>query len=154
MAKKRKAPKRTTHKRKSRMSGASGYNDEIMLAVGSLVGGVASNMVGNNFLQGRDPKLVNMVNIGAGLFIANKAKSSLMRGIGLGMMVNGGTSFLKSTGIIRGIGAEETMTINLSGDDPADISGYYNDRGTVHSMVAGEDGLPNDSTVLGGDDFL
>lgn len=153
--KKRKTTKNRSTRRR-RVSGVGRYSDEVMIALGAIAGGVAAQMVGTSFLQGRDPRLVNGLNVVAGGFIANKFdRSPLIKGVGLGMMVNGGTAFLRSTGVLRGLGMtddSDMMTVQLNGmaDDGyvnTDIAGLQ-DYGFVNSMVSGndEDSLP---TVIG-----
>lgn len=146
MAKRKKRSTPTRRRSRGRINGAGAYKDEVMMAAGAIAGGVVARMVGNTFLKGKDPKLISIVNVAGGAFIANKARDPLFKGLGIGIMTEGGITLLQRTGLIGAAGEGETYY--LSGDDDSmdgfvedDINGLYPasySGGFVESAVSGD----------------
>ena len=108
------------HTRRRRSMGAisGGLTDLLQLAGGITLGAIAGRevavLIGKVIpSQQANPLFTGLAQIGAGVFIAKESKSTLMKGIGYGMIANGGTTAAVSTGIISGVPG--TMTYKLNG---------------------------------------
>jgi len=99
--------KRTTRRRRV---GGMGGGDTINTFAGALGGFVAGNMLAGKLFPSMDAKLKGAIIAGAGIFLIPKfaGNSPLMKGLALGMGVAGGSTVLKSLGVISGMGALNT----------------------------------------------
>jgi len=96
-----------------RVRGAS-MNDALMMALGGIAGGIGMQFATNKvtFLQG---KIMGLVQVAAGALLTWKVQHPLVRGLGVGIAVAGGTTAAKGFGIITGIGAPRQFRQQLNG---------------------------------------
>lgn len=113
-----------------------GYSDLLLLAGGAIAGGslavYAGNMVGDKL----PPKGKAVGQVAVGAVIAQQAKHPFVQGVGVGFITAGGTTLLKSTGMLSGA------------DDMFYDDGYSNDD--YMGADGGDDLGPLD--MMSGDD--
>jgi len=133
----RKAPvRRTPVRRRARISGVKGSN--VIMQIGGLVGGAILARVANNLILKAKPdlnsKIINIAQIGLGVYLPKMIKSELGKNLGAGMIATGGVGLATSFGVINGIDVvsgvddDEMMEVQVSGTDDLEvISGYGDD---------------------------
>lgn len=102
MARKRKT--RSTHSRRRRRVSGFGSND-LQVVAGAVIGAVGAAFANSKvaaMTKPIDPKIVAAVEVLGGGLLAAKAKSALVKGIGLGVVATGANSAAKSFGLISG----------------------------------------------------
>lgn len=105
-------------RRYSRMSGTRGrgYMDILMLAGGAVAGGVAAEMLAGSIGKNMNPKMVQLGQIAAGgIVVKSFSGQPFLMGMGVGVMAKGAGDLLKSTGFLKGVGADDDFY--MSGDD-------------------------------------
>lgn len=151
----RKAPvRRTATRRRSRISGVKGSN--VIMQIGGLVGGALLARVANNLILKAKPdlntKIINIAQIGLGVYLPKMIKSELGKNLGAGMIATGGVGLATSFGVINGIDVvsgvdDEMMEVQVSGTDELEvISGYGEDFGYGDNLGEYDDinGLEDD----------
>jgi hypothetical protein len=123
--------KTTTRRRTKRGLGAINVQNTLMSIAGTMAGVAIAGYVSKMLPDTIDDKIKIAIPIGVGAFLPMVLKSDLGKNIGLGMISYGGSKLLTSFGI----GAMESDTFSISGDDL--------------SVMAGDD----DFAMAGDDDF-
>ena len=137
------------HRRRRRMGAISGGLSQVLelaggITLGAIAGREVAILIGKVIpSQQANPLFTGLAQIGAGVIIANKGKSSLIKGIGYGMIANGGTTAVVATGIISGVPG--TMTYKLNGVKPMGNIKYI--AGATNRI--GETGQSNLAFVAG-----
>lgn len=116
MARKKKAVGST--RRRPRRVG-SAFTDFMTVAAGAIAGGVASRWAATSFGKGVNPQLIAIGEVGGGFYIGSQAKHLFVKGMGLGMAVEGATFFGQKMGVLKGV---DDMDY-ISGDEYDYISG-------------------------------
>lgn len=90
-----------------RMRGAS-MSDALLMVLGGLVGGIGLTYATQKvtFLQG---KIMGIVEAAVGAVLVWKMSHPLVKGLGIGMAITGGTNAARGFGLITGIGAPRTF---------------------------------------------
>lgn len=149
MAKRRKSSGRKSYRRR-RVSGVgrAGMMELAELAGGTVLGGMAGRMVATSLGQGKDPKIVGAMQMAVGYFIASKASGPIMKGLGVGMIANGGMDIAHSMGIIKGPGEGDLylMDSGVSGDESDFISGDEGEYLSGDEEISG----PGNQFIAGG----
>ena len=142
MARKRK--KCTTRRRKRYGMGAVGTSATTILSV--VAGAVAGKFIQSKLSSKVNPKILAGGQIVAGIFLPKLVKNEFMKGVGVGMIANGGVTALSEFGVLAGIGADD-MTIEYIGgsEDIATIAG---------DDEIGFDGSNSIQTIAGVDDEI
>lgn len=105
MARRRKT-RRTRTTRRRRVSGFGGSDLQIALGVAfGAVGGAFVNSQVAKMTKPIDPKIVAGAEVVGGAFLAMKAKSPLLKGVGYGLVGTGANTAAKSFGMISGFRA-------------------------------------------------
>lgn len=91
MAKRKKAVKRSTRRRRV---GAIG-GDGVKVILGAVVGSVAANLVASKLPATLDDKIKGAIIAVAGFFVA-KQSSPMIKGLGIGMAASGGVTLAKA----------------------------------------------------------
>jgi hypothetical protein len=117
MARKRHSKKRSHRRKRQSMSGvgASSMTGVLSMLTGAVVGKIAASKV----LPNVDPKIKAFGQVGIGYGLNRFVKNPFIKGMGTGMIINGGLSALTSFGVISaisGIGAGVEVDY-MSGDD-------------------------------------
>ena len=122
MARKRKKHStRRRHHRRSHM-GAVGSNVTTILSV--VAGAVAGKFLQSKLSSKVNPKILAGGQIVAGMFLPKLVKGEIMKGVGVGMIANGGVTALSEFGVLSGIGADDTTVEYMGGSsDFSTISG-------------------------------
>lgn len=117
----------------------SGYTGLMIIAAGAIAGASVAVYAGNMLGDKVPPKGKALGQLAAGAIIANQARQPFIQGVGLGMMTAGGTTLLKSTGILSGTG-DDAMYIEdgMSGDDDY-MSGAGEDYRGPLDVMSGDD---------------
>ena len=145
MAKRRKTKRSKisgVRRRRSRVSGigAIDFMNIIAVAGGAVAGGLVNKFVPATI----NTNLVSGGKIALGIALPMLIKSPLMSGIGAGMIAIGSYELVKTTGVISGLGADDSVTISLEGVNV--LSGNDFSEG----VLAGNDDI---SVVNGNDDI-
>lgn len=109
--------KKTTTKRRRRMGAISGDTKSLLMqtlggvagaVVGSYVGKAVSDMVAKNMENSEKytPYIEGGVQVAIGFFLPKlvKQQSPLIKGVQMGMMINGGVTVIKATGALDALG--------------------------------------------------
>jgi hypothetical protein len=136
MAKRRHSKKR--HHKRRRHSAMSGIKGNIGFIASSVAGAVIGKMVQSKLSDKVNPKILAGGQIALGLFLPKFIKSDIGKGLGTGMIVNGGVTMLQEFNVLSGLGAYDMTYIDDS------MSGYDN-----LNTIAGDDNL----SILAGDDM-
>lgn len=137
------------HRRRRRMGAISGGLSQVLelaggITLGAIAGREVANLIGQAIPSAQaNPLWVGAAELAAGVIIAKKGKSSLIKGIGYGMIANGGTTAVVATGIISGVPG--TMTYKLNGVKPMGNIKYI--AGATNRI--GETGQSNLAFVAG-----
>ena len=124
--------KRKVHHRSRRrrsMSGISGGKTGVLIGVGG--GVVAAKLITKlsaNVTAISSPVIQGVIQVGIGLFVPKFVKSELGQGLGYGMIATGAATLLSATGVLSGIGL---------------------DNSTYHVKMVNGPGLDNLNTVAG-----
>lgn len=102
MAKRR---KKVTHRRRRIGSTSSKGMTGLLMKAGGVGAGVFVGGMIAKTISTLDPKILGAGLLGGGLFLASKAKSPLLEGVGYGLAAKGANSLLTSFGLITGIGS-------------------------------------------------
>lgn len=153
---KRKAKKRHLRRRRSSMSGVAGGATQ---ALSMIAGAVIGRVLQTKFADKVNPKILAGGQIVAGYALPKFIKNDFVKGIGAGMIVNGGVSALQSFGVIgaiNGVGAD--VQVDYLGEDDT-----MNGSGTIQEIAGGLDDMglmdegimsgSSDISILAGDDF-
>lgn len=108
-----------------------GYTDLLLLAGGAIVGGSAAVYVGNMVGDKLPPKGKALGQVAAGAVIAQTAKHPFVQGVGVGFITAGGTTLLKSTGMLSGDG---DMYYSSGDDDYMGDANLADDTGDLDMM--------------------
>lgn len=150
MAKRR--HKKRTHRRK-RHSAMSGVKGNVTFIATSVAGAVIGKFVQNKFSDKVNPKILAGGQIALGLFLPKFIKSDIGKGLGTGMIVNGGVTMLQEFNVLSGLGQYDMSYVDdsMSGDDNLNVI-----AGDDLSIVAGDDmddmGYM-DEGIMSGEDF-
>lgn len=136
MAKRR---KKSRGRSRGRMGSVStrgkGYQDLLLLAAGAIAGGSAAVYVGNMVGDKLPPRGKAVGQVAAGAFIAQSAKHPFVQGVGVGFITAGGTTLLKSTGMLSG--ADDSVYYET--DDYMGAPGQADDDQGDLDLMAGDD---------------
>jgi len=152
MAKRRSTKKRYSRRRRS--SGMSGVKGNITFIATSVAGAVIGKMVQSKLSDKVNPKILAGGQIALGLFLPKFIKSEIGKGLGTGMVVNGGVTMLQQFNVLSGMGEYDMTYVDdsMSGDDLNVIAGDDN-----LSIVAGDDmddmGFMDEGIMSGDDEF-
>jgi len=124
----RRAPVRRPAPRRRRISGV---NNNPVMQIAGLVGGAIAARIANNLILKAKPdlngKIINVVQIGLGIYLPKMIKSQLGKDLGAGMIAAGGLGLATSFGIINGIDvisgvndSNDMIEMQLSGMDDDD----------------------------------
>jgi hypothetical protein len=142
MARKRK--KHTTRRRKRSGMGAVGTSATTILSV--VAGAVAGKFIQSRLSSKVNPKILAGGQIVAGIFLPKLVKNEFMKGVGVGMIANGGVTALGEFGVLAGIGADDMSVEYIGGsEDIATIAG---------DDEIGYDGSDSIQTIAGVDDEI
>jgi hypothetical protein len=97
--------KKTAVRRRRRIGAAHGMSGLLMKAGGVLAGVFAGGMVAKMLPTSITPTISGAALLGGGAFLASKAKSPLLEGVGYGLAAKGANNLLVSMGAITGIGS-------------------------------------------------
>lgn len=97
--------KHHTIRRRRRVGAASGMTGLLMKAGGVIAGVFAGGMLVKMLPATITPTIQGAALLGGGAFLASKAKSPLIEGVGYGLAAKGANSLLVSFGAITGIGS-------------------------------------------------
>jgi hypothetical protein len=100
-----KRSKRHHVRRRRRVGAASGMAGLLQKAGGVVAGVFAGGMLVKMLPASITPTIQGAVLLGGGAFLASKAKSPLIEGVGYGLAAKGANSLLVSFGAITGIGS-------------------------------------------------
>ena len=140
----RKHKKHHTRRRRSTM-GAVGSNVTTILSV--VAGAVAGKFLQSKLSDKVNPKILAGGQIVAGIFLPKLVKNEFMKGVGVGMIANGGVTALSEFGVLSGIGADDTTVEYIGGsEDIATISG--------DDEMGAYDGSSSIQTISGVDDEI
>lgn len=137
----RRTPVRKTTPRRRRISGVGKSN--VIMQIAGLAGGAILARVANNLILKAKPdlnsKIINVAQIGLGIYLPKMVKSALGKDLGAGMIAAGGLGLATSFGVINGIdeisGVDDMMEVQVAGtDDLQVISGYGEDFGFSDTM--------------------
>ena len=151
MAKRRSSKKRTS--RRKRSSSMSGMKGNVGFIVSSVAGAVIGKMVQSKLSSKVNPKILAGGQIALGLFLPKFIKSDIGKGIGTGMIVNGGVTMLQEFNVLSGMGEYDMSYVDdtMSGDDNLNVV-----AGDDLSILAGDDmddmGFM-DEGIMSGDDY-
>lgn len=112
-----------------------GYQDLLLLAAGAIAGGSAAVYAGNMIGDKLPPKGKAVAQVAAGAVIAQQSKHPFMQGVGVGFITAGGTTLLKSTGMLSG--ADEDMY--YSDDDYMGADSSMDENQGPLDMMSGDD---------------
>lgn len=141
MARKHKKTK-TTHRRRRRV-GAVALNKDLMVQAAGAIGGyVVGNMIGSKIAPNMDGKLKGAIIAAAGLLgVPMVLKSSVGRGLALGMAVAGGQKVLQGFGVISGSGQPMLLpygnAMGVRQIAGPGVNAMVNGRNGVSAMVNG-----------------
>lgn len=147
MAKSKKT-KKSPVRRSRRRIGAIGGGDTLNTLLGGLAGFTVGNMVSAKIMPTMDPKIKGAIQVALGTFLLPKflGNSPLMRGMGLGFSISGGSLILKSTGLISGIGNRpdaiflpapgQGVNAMVSGNAGQGVNAMVNGRKPMSTMAA------------------
>lgn len=144
MARKRKKSTRRRSRRRGSMLGATGSAVTNILSV--VAGAVAGRFIQSK-LTTVNPKIVAGGQIVAGVLLPRFVKNEFVKGIGVGMIANGGVETLKAFGVLSGIGEDMSVEYIGGSDDISTIAGDDGDD-------MGYDGSSDISTIAGMDDEI
>jgi hypothetical protein len=140
--------KTTTRRRTKRGMGAINVQNTLMSIAGTMAGVAIAGYVSKMLPDTIDDKIKIAIPIGVGAFLPMVMKSDLGKNIGLGMISYGGSKLLTSFGI----GAMESDTFQISGDDLSVMAGddeFAMAGDNDFSVMAGD----NDFAMAGDNDF-
>lgn len=143
MARKRK--KHSTRRRSRRRGSMLGATGSAVTGILSVVAGAVAGRFIQSKLTTVNPKIVAGGQIVAGVLLPRFVKNEFVKGIGVGMIANGGVETLKAFGVLSGIG--EDMAVEYIGGS-SDISTIAGDD------EMGYDGSSDISTIAGMDDEI
>jgi len=153
MARRKSSKKRYSRRRKS--SGMSGVKGNITFIASSVAGAVIGKMVQSKLSDKVNPKILAGGQIALGLFLPKFVKSEIGKGLGTGMVVNGGVTMLQQFNVLSGLGQYDMTYVDdsMSGDDNLNVIAGDDDL----SIVAGDDmddmGYMDEGIMSGDDDF-
>lgn len=146
MAKRRK--KTTHHRRRGRVSGTGSHHG--IMGTLELVGGLVIGSMGGTVVQrmahSLNPKIVSLIQIGAGLMIVKHAKGPIMQGAGYGLMSAGSINIAHETGLIHGV---EDLVAGVMDDGYAVAPGDMSGMGP-NSFISG--GMQSNSFIAASND--
>lgn len=138
---KRKAKKTTTRRR--RRVGAVALNKDLMIqAAGAIAGKVIGDMIGNKIAPTMDNKIKGAIIAAAGIFaVPMVLKTSIGKGLAIGLAVSGGQKILQGFNIISGVGGQALLMPStgqrlIAGNG---VNAMVNGQG-VNAMVNGRPG--------------
>lgn len=106
--------KKTTTRR--RVSGVSkkGTTDALVQIGGALAGNIAANMIGSSLLPTMTGTVKGAIFTAGGLLINSMVKDPMIKAVGIGVAINGGTTLLGPTGLnvisgTRRVGAQRVV---------------------------------------------
>lgn len=118
----RKKGKRKKSRKIGAMSSGSPVNTLLQVGAGAAVG-IIADMIADKFAPSLNPKIKSVAKLGVGVALVVVGKKPVLRNIGIGLAINGGTSTAKDFGVIqateefiRGIGEDsDTLRIEMNG---------------------------------------
>ena len=140
----RKHKKHHSRRRRSHM-GAVVSNVTTILSV--VAGAVAGKFIQSKLSDKVNPKILAGGQIVAGIFLPKLVKNEFMKGVGVGMIANGGVTALSEFGVLSGIGADDTTVEYIGGSD--EIATIAGDDSEI-----GYDGSADIQTIAGMDDEI
>ena len=141
MARKRK--KHTSRRRKRSGMGAVGTSATTILSV--VAGAVAGKFIQSKLSSKVNPKILAGGQIVAGIFLPKLVRNEFMKGVGVGMIANGGVTALSEFGVLAGIGADDTTVEYIGGSDMLqtisgdDEMGAYDGSSTIQTIAGTDD---------------
>lgn len=157
MARKKRHHKKTSRRRRShKMSGFGGgqMTEILSMVAGAVAGRVLQNKLGAKF----NPKLVAGGQMAVGYFLPKFVKNSFVKGIGTGMIINGGVTLVSQFGVVSAVaGIGEDIVVERVGyeedsiagsSDINVIAGDFSDMGLIDEGVMSGS---SDISILAGD---
>ncbi len=136
--------------RRRRISGFGGDATSALTTVAAATAGsVVANMIGNSMLTSMTGTMKGLLFLAAGTVLSISVKDNLIKGVGVGIALNGGTTLLGPTGfnVISGIRGARMGRVGRNGRYLGDgVAGAYG----RYSVRPGASRHPGQTAVIAG----